>query len=124
MSPYNPPPPDAPEPERWVYVYGQIAELHECFETRQEATDKRVEVVLAAVGELKAEVKMSAGWISAEEGKRHDQALVEEGRKQERQRWVGWLDAAREWAKKGLDLGVKVGLGAGVLKAGQMVGLW
>ena len=112
MKPHTPPAMDAPEGVWRAYIADQLAHLHACFEDKIGRADAKVEsyhiqnriareedrrLVLAAIEELKQEAQSSALWISAEETKRQEDALVEEGRSQERARWLGWLRHLREW---------------------------
>lgn len=93
---------DATENIWRAYTADQIAAMHECMESRQDATDARVETyheenrqgreqVLNAIEEVKHELRTSQMWISAEETQRERDALLEAGKQLERERWLSWL---------------------------------
>lgn len=96
----------------------RLSHLHECIETRD--AERKTEVdhyhqenisandrLLAAIDELKAEVAASATWISDEEAQRNDNALIEQGVKRERERWLRWFHTAEGIWQKAVDWGIK-----------------
>ena len=104
----KPPPLDAPEAERWAYVYGQIADLHECFESR-------LNKMLAAISEVKAMALPAFTWTSAEEKQREKDALIEAGKQIERERWRRYFKQAQVLLHEVWDWGGKPAAGAAVL---------
>jgi hypothetical protein len=105
MKPHAPPPMDAPENVWRAYMADQLAAIHQCFEDRADATDRRVDAyheenkasqitLLAAIEEVKAIAQPAFKWVSVEDKARERAADVEAGKQLERERWLTWWHRA------------------------------
>lgn len=119
---------------QWMQqVDERLAHLHECIETRDQqrkdevanyhdANTTATNRLLAALDELKQEVAASATWISDEQAQRDDNALIEQGVKKERERWLRWYHAVEHAWEKAADWGVKGLAGALGLYVAHLLG--
>lgn len=130
MKPHVPPALDAPEAVWRAYLTDQLAHLHECFETKLEDADEKVEayhiqnqngraedraLVLAAIDELKQEASALSMWQSAEDKKREQAAWTAQGESIERERWLRWWRRAQGFMNTVWDWAGKPGIAAAAM---------